>query len=94
MKAAGYNPKADFFLSLAAFNQAVASQDLLAITNTKLKDRLTGAKPLLLENGQPYGGAEFWSLYAGLIQPPALADRPSRVERTTLSTSPSAQLVV
>lgn len=71
MKAAGYNPKAEFFLALGTFNAVVASQDLLAITNTKLKDRLTDAKPLLLDNGQPYGGAEFWSLYAGLIQPPA-----------------------
>jgi hypothetical protein len=71
MKAAGYNPKAEFFLSLATFNQVVASQELLGITDTKLKDRLTGASPLCLENGQPYGGAEFWSLYAGLIEPPA-----------------------
>tara|TARA_A200000159_G_scaffold68719_1_gene63633 strand:- start:1410 stop:2111 length:702 start_codon:yes stop_codon:yes gene_type:complete len=70
-KAAGYNPKAEFFLALGTFNQAVASQELLAIKDTKLKDRLTGALPLLLENGQPYGGAEFWSLYAGLIEPPA-----------------------
>ena len=71
MKAAGYNPKAEFFLSLATFNQVVASQELLGITDTKLKDRLTGASPLCLENGQPYGGAEFWSLYAGVIEPPA-----------------------
>ncbi len=71
MKAAGYNPKAEFFLALASFNQVVASQELLGITDTKLKDRLTGASPLCLENGQPYGGAEFWSLYAGLIEPPA-----------------------
>ena len=70
MKAAGYNPKAEFFLALAAFNQVVASQELLSITDTKLKDRLTGASPLCLENGRPYGGAEFWSLYAGLIEPP------------------------
>ena len=70
MKAAGYNPKAEFFLALAAFNQVVASQELLSITDTKLKDRLTDASPLCLENGQPYGGAEFWSLYAGLIEPP------------------------
>ena len=47
----------------------VAEQELLAITNTKLKDRLT-ASALCLENGQPYGGADFWSLYAGLIEPP------------------------
>ena len=49
----------------------VADQELLAIIRTaRLKDRLTDAKPLLLDNGQPYGGAEFWSLYAGLIEPP------------------------
>ena len=70
MKASGYNPKAEFFLALATFNQMVASQELLAIKDAKLKDRLTGAQPLCLENGQPYGGAEFWSLYAGLIEPP------------------------
>lgn len=69
-KASGYNPKAEFFLALGTFNKAVADQELLAIKDTKLKDRLTGAKPLLLENGQPYGGAEFWSLYAGLIESP------------------------
>lgn len=70
MAAKGYNPKAEFFLALAAFNQTVASQDLLGIKDTKLKDRLTGASALCLDNGQPYSGAEFWSLYAGLIQPP------------------------
>jgi hypothetical protein len=71
MKAAGYNPKAEFFLALATFNQVVASQELLSIKDTKLKERLKGATPLCLENGQPYGGAEFWSLYAGLLEPPA-----------------------
>ena len=71
MKAAGYNPKAEFFLALGTFNKMVAEQELLAISDTKLKDRLTGASPLCLGNGQLYGGAEFWSLYAGLIEPPA-----------------------
>ena len=70
MKAAGYNPKAEFFLSLGAFNKAVAEQDLVGIADTRLKERLTGATALCLDNGQPYGGAEFWSLYAGLIDPP------------------------
>nr|ADD96383.1 hypothetical protein [uncultured organism MedDCM-OCT-S09-C20] len=75
MKASGYNPKAEFFLALAQFNKVVADQELLAITDTKLKDRLTGASPLCLENGQPYGGAEFWSLYAGLIDPPEVFNK-------------------
>ena len=70
MAAKGYNPKAEFFLALAAFNGLIASQDLLGIKDTKLKDRLTNAKPLCRDDGLPYGGAEFWSLYAGLIDPP------------------------
>ena len=41
MKASGYNPKAEFFLALGAFSKVVADQDLLGITDTKLKDRLT-----------------------------------------------------
>ena len=43
MKAAGYNPKAEFFLALGAFNEMVAEQKLLAIKDTRLKERLTGA---------------------------------------------------
>ena len=70
MKAAGYNPKAEFFLALGAFNELVAEQRLLAIKDTKLKERLTDATPLCRDDGLPYGGAEFWSLYAGLIEPP------------------------
>ena len=70
MKAKGYNPKAEFFLALGTFNKVVADQELLAITDTKLKDRLTDAMALCLDTGRPYGAAEFWSLYAGLIEPP------------------------
>ena len=72
MKAKGYNPKAEFFLALGTFNQVVADQELLAITDTKLKDRLTAARALCRDTGRPYGGAEFWSLYAGLIEPQKL----------------------
>ena len=71
MKAAGYNPKAQFFLALAEFNRFVEQQNTKAIVNSKLRDRLTGAKPLCLDNGQPYKAPDFWSLYAGLIEPPA-----------------------
>ena len=85
MKASGYNPKAEFFLALGAFNRVVADQELLPIKDTKLKDRLTGASPLCLENGQPYGGAEFWSLYAGLIEPPeAFAKKAEMTHKRTL----------
>ena len=70
MAARGYNPKAQFFLALAEFNRFVEQQDTKVIVNSKLRDRLTGAKPLCLDNGQPYKAPDFWSLYAGLIEPP------------------------
>ena len=70
MKAAGYNPKAQFFLALAEFNHFVEQQNTKVIVNSKLRDRLEGAKPLCLDNGQPYKAPDFWSLYAGLIEPP------------------------
>ena len=70
MKADGYNPKAAFFLALAEFNNFVEQQNTKVIVNSKLRDRLDGAKPLCLDNGQPYKGPDFWSLYAGLIKPP------------------------
>lgn len=71
MKAAGYNPKAQFFLALAEFNHFVEQQNTKVIVNSKLRDRLEGAKSLRLDNGQPYKAPDFWSLYAGLIEPPA-----------------------
>ena len=70
MKASGYNPKAEFFLALAEFNHFVDQQNIKVIANSKLRDRLDGAKPLCLDNGQPYKAPDFWSLYAGLIEPP------------------------
>ena len=70
MKADGYNPKADFFLSLGTFNRFVFDQHLTSVQDTKLRERLADAKALLLDNGEPYGGAEFWSLFAGLLEPP------------------------
>ena len=70
MKADGYNPKADFFLSLGTFNRFVFDQQLTSVQDTKLRERLADAKALLLDNGEPYGGAEFWSLFAGLLNPP------------------------
>lgn len=70
MKGDSYNPKAEFFLALADFNAYVAKQDLRPITNSKLHDRLVDAKPLAHDDGRPYTAPDFWSLYAGLIEPP------------------------
>ena len=70
MKASGYNPKAEFFLALAEFNHFIEQQNTKVIANSKLRDRLEGAQPLRMDDGGLYKAPDFWSLYAGLIEPP------------------------
>ena len=70
MKGDKYNPRAEFYIALGAFNDFVAKKDLKRIQNLKLRDRFVEATPMLADSGEPYGAAEFWSLYAGLIVPP------------------------
>lgn len=71
MKADGYNPKAEFFLALARFNEFVAQQDLKCVMGTKLRDRLADSRPLRHDNGDIFSASDFWSLYAGILEPPA-----------------------
>ena len=70
MKAAGYNPKADFFLALGAFNEFVHRQELTGIAGSKLRDMLKDSAAMVDAENRPFGAAEFWSLFAGVIQPP------------------------
>ena len=71
MKADGYNPKAEFFLALARFNEFVAQQDLKAVVDIKLRKRLENASPLRHDNGDVYTASDFWSLFAGILEPPS-----------------------
>ena len=68
---ADFHPRVEFFMAMARFNQYVADQDLKSITTSKLRDRLKGAKPLTTDAGQLYGAPEFFSLFTGLLKPPA-----------------------
>lgn len=74
MKADGYNPRAEFFIALAVFNQAVSDQNFKSVQNQTLKSRLTGAKPLTLDDGRLFTPTDFWSLFAGQSDPPAEYD--------------------
>jgi hypothetical protein len=79
MKGDTYSPRAEFFLALASFNDYIAKQDFKGLQNSKLRDRLLGCRPLQTDDGILYGGAEFWSLFAGLTQPPEwLASKPGQ----------------
>ena len=66
-----HEPKTEFFLALAWFNEVVATRDLAGLTDRRLVDQLKNAQPLCHDNGQPYTDPDFFSLFTGLIDPPA-----------------------
>jgi len=71
MKADGYNPRAEFFIALAVFNEVVSRQDFKNIQGQTVKARLEGAKPLTHDDGRLFTPTDFWSLFAGQSEPPA-----------------------
>ena len=79
-----FHPRVEFFLAFARFNDAVAQQQFNAIQNRKVRDRLTKAAPLCLENGQPYGATEFFQLFTGLIDPPKQYESDSQFDQSDL----------
>ena len=79
-----FHPRVEFFLAFAKFNDAVASQQFTAIQIRKVRDRLTDAVPLALDNGQPYGATEFFQLFTGLIDPPQQFESDSQFEQSDL----------
>lgn len=65
------DPKPEFFLAFGAFNQLVAEGRFPMVSERRLANQLSGSRPLCREDGHPYGAADFFSLFTGLIQPPA-----------------------
>jgi len=63
-------PKPEFFLALAAFNEAVTERKVQGFTDRRLVDRMISGKPICHDNGEPYDAPAFFSLYVGLIEPP------------------------
>ena len=63
-------PKPEFFLALAAFNQAVTERKVQGFTDRRLVDRMISGQPICHDNGEPYDAPAFFSLYVGLIEPP------------------------
>lgn len=60
-----HDPKPQFFVSLGAFNAAVAAQDLGSITARSLMDRLKGAEPFFMEDGTAARACDFFAMFVG-----------------------------
>jgi hypothetical protein len=66
-----HQPKTEFFMAMAWFNEVVATRDFSGLSDRRLVDQLRNAQPLCHDNGQPYTAPDFFSLFTGLIDPPA-----------------------
>ena len=77
-----HQPKTEFFMAMAWFNEVVATRDLAGLTDRRLIDQLRNAQPLCHDNGQPYTAPDFFSLFVGLIDPPAEFDPGAEPELT------------
>jgi hypothetical protein len=57
--------KPDFWIGLAAFNRAVATQDFKLITSRSLRDRLIGSEPFHTADGLVASAAGFFAMFIG-----------------------------
>lgn len=64
------DPKPLWFVSLAAFNKAIAEQKLPPGLSRKLRDRFIDSKPYLMDDGQLATASDFFAVFVGEISPP------------------------
>lgn len=65
-----HQPKTEFFMAMAWFNEIVATRDLAGLSDRRLIDQLRDAQPLCHDNGVPFSAPDFFCLFTGLIEPP------------------------
>ena len=75
-------PKPEFFMALALFNEAVCERKVQGFTDRRLVDRMISGQPICHENGEPYDAPAFFSLYIGLIEPPEFAEPEPEIKVT------------
>ena len=66
------------FFQLAEANQRLFENKLGAIRSKELREKIQAGKPILREDGQPWGPRELWSCYVGLQEVPKEFQDPPR----------------
>tara|TARA_B100001250_G_scaffold412641_1_gene444427 strand:- start:324 stop:1100 length:777 start_codon:yes stop_codon:yes gene_type:complete len=64
------DPKTAFFIAFGMFNAYIHAADFSKIKDINLRDKLKGSKAFTHNNGKPFDGADFFRLFAGLIEVP------------------------
>lgn len=64
-------PRPETFFAMAEVNRRLAEQDWGVIHERQLRVQVVQGLPLLGDDGQVWGPAQFWSCHVGLLPPPA-----------------------
>ena len=70
------DPKPQFFVAFGTLNKHLADGTINYITDRKLKDRLTDAKPFLTEHDKPATATDLYSMFIGELQPASIYSQP------------------
>lgn len=85
-------PRPESFFALAEINRRLAAQDFSGVRTRALKDLISQAQPLVDDEGQLWGPAEFWSCHLGLLPVPAAYQLPDLPEQPRLDAAEAARL--
>jgi transcriptional regulator with XRE-family HTH domain len=85
-------PRPESFFALAEINRRLAAQDFSGVRTRALKDLISQAQPLVDDEGQLWGPAEFWSCHLGLLPVPAAYQLPALPEQPRLDAAEAARL--
>lgn len=80
------------FFQLAEANQRLFEGNLGVISSKELREKIQGGRPILGDDGQPWGPKELWSCYVGLQDVPADFREPPRPAAPRITTREAREL--
>ena len=85
-------PRPESFFALAEINRRLAAKDFSGVRTRALKDLISQAEPLVDDQGQVWGPAEFWSCHLGLLPVPVAYQAPAAPQQPQLDDAEAARL--
>ena len=86
------SPRNVVFLSLANLNLLIAEKRFNGVRSRDLMDQLEGSRPIVDDNGVPWGPTEFWACHCGLLPVPDWLAAPAAKPAPALSDEQAAAL--
>jgi hypothetical protein len=88
------HPRATFFEGLGEINVRMATEDYSGVKTRKTLDEIKQSRAILDPDGRPWGPAQFWSCFTGLLAPPEWLARNAEDLAPTLTSEQAAALSV